>query len=247
MKVKIILSTFNRPDLLPIQIKSLQKNLKNDFEILILHDSRDNQYVKEFQEICNEFKLKFYHHVSYPGKDPSRYHGECIQWAYDTIVKQECVNDITLILDHDMFLLEEFDIINFLGDFDISGRHQSRESVEYIWPGLIMFKYNSIKDIKFDFYPGVYFGQMLDTGGGTCAILRTNGIKYRPIECEYPERYCNINLLGEENNLGFAFELHLNKKFLHFRNACGWHNNMQIVDDDHNKKKILQHILKDIT
>lgn len=245
MKVKVILSTFNRPDLLPIQIKSIQKYLKNDHEIIVVHDSRDNQYVDEFVEVCETLGVSFYHHDSVSGKTPSQYHGEAIQWAYDTIIKYEFVDDLILILDHDMFLIENLDLIEFLGVNDIAGTPQNRGKIEYIWPGLIMFKYNSIKHIKFDFYPGNYFGENLDTGGGTCHILKSEGIRYKKTNYEYPDSYDDIDLLDEKVNLGFGFEFHLDRKFLHFRNACGWHNNMTKVSNDDNKKKVLDYILKD--
>ena len=246
MKVKVILSTSNRPDFLPIQIKLIEKFLRNDYNIIVVHDSRNNEYVNEFENICDSLGVKFYHHESSPGKNPSQYHGEVIQWTYDNIVNKECVDDLTLILDHDMFLIGELDLIDFFGENDIAGRHQNRGNVEYIWPGLVMFKYNSIKDIVFDFYPGSYFGETLDTGGGTCYILKTEGIKYKQTNCEYPDSYNEVNLLDENVNLGFGFELHLDKKFLHFRNACGWHNNMQKDPNDSNKKKVLEYILNDI-
>jgi glycosyltransferase involved in cell wall biosynthesis len=243
MKVKVILATFNRPDLLPIQIKSIQKYLKNEHEIIVVHDSRDSEYVNEFSDVCNSFEVSFNHHDSVSGKTPSQYHGESIQWAYDTIIKYECVEDFILILDHDMFLIDEFDLVEYLGNYDIAGCHQNRGSVEYVWPGLVMFKYQSIKDIEFDFLPGVYNGQTLDTGGGTYYILQTDDIKYKSTGCEYPDTYEGIDLLDEEVNLGFGFELHLDGKFLHFRNACGWHNGMKKDYRDSNKKKVLESIL----
>ena len=245
MKVKVILSTFNRPDLLPIQIRSIQKHLKNEYEIIVVHDSRDNNFVEEFVEICESFNLDFHHHDSVQGKSPSQYHGESIQWAYDTIIKYECVDDLTLILDHDMFLIDDIDLVEYIGDYDIAGCHQNRGSVEYVWPGLVMFNYQAIKDIEFDFLPGVHNGQVLDTGGGTCYIVESEGIRYKATGCEYPDSYDGIDLLDEEVNLGFGFELHLDGKFLHFRNACGWHNNLKKVVNDANKKKVLESILKD--
>jgi len=245
MKVKVILSTFNRPDLLNIQIKSIQKYLKNEFEIIVVHDSRNDEFVSEFQEICDEYQIELYHHNSLSGKTPSQYHGESIQWAYENIIKKHCENDLVLILDHDMFLINDIDLVEYIGENDISGCHQIRGLVEYIWPGLIMFKYQSIKDIEFDFLPGVYGGEVLDTGGGTYSILKDKSIKYKQTGCEYPDTYEGLDLLDENVNLGFGFELHLEGKFLHYRNACGWHNNLKKPSGDNNKKKVLETILKD--
>jgi hypothetical protein len=38
-------------------------------------------------------------------------------------------------------------------------------------------------------------------------------------------------------------ELHLDGKFLHFRNACNWHNGLKVVDTE--KTLVLHTILED--
>ena len=245
MKIRIILSTFNRPDLLSIQIKLLKKFFIGDYEIIVLHDSRNNDYVEEFEKICSTLKVLFYHHNSTFGKTPSVYHGEVLQWFYDEIIQKKYIDDVILILDHDIFLIETFDLLQYLDNYDIIGLLQKRGDVDYIWPGLISFRNTVIKNIKFDFFPGVYMGQTLDSGGGTFYLLKEPKIKYKSTNCEYPTNYNNINLLDPEVNLGYGFELHLDNKFLHFRNACGWHNGMEKDKNDENKKKVLHTILSD--
>jgi glycosyltransferase involved in cell wall biosynthesis len=244
-KVKIVLSTFNRSDLLPIQIECIQKRFKNNYEIIVLHDSRNNEYVSEFETICRDLNISFYHHDSIPGKNPSQYHGEAIQWIYDTVIKNDSECDLFLILDHDMFLIRDFDLIEHMGDYHICGNYQSRGLVSYIWPGLIMFRNSKIKNHNFNFLPGVYHGELLDTGGGTHLLINSLDIKYKQTSYCYPDTYNDIDLLDPNVNLGYGFELHLNDKFLHFRNACGWHNNMQKDPNDDNKKRVLEYILKD--
>lgn len=245
MKIRIILSTFNRPDFLLLQIKLLKKFFVNDYEIIVLHDSRNNDYVDEFEEICNTLKVQFYHHNSIHGKQASVYHGEALQWFYDEIILKKYVDDTILILDHDMFLIENIDLYQYLDNYDVIGLLQKRGDVDYIWPGIISFKNNIIKNIRFNFFPGVFMGQTLDTGGGTCYILKEPEIKYKSTNCEYPTNYKDINLLDEKINLGYGFEFHMDNKFLHFRNACGWHNGMKKDVNDENKKKILNIILND--
>ena len=245
MKIRIILSTFNRPDLLSLQVKLLKKFFMGDYEIIVLHDSRNNDYVEEFKEICSTLEVVFYHHNSIFGKTPSVYHGEVLQWFYDEIIQKKYIDDVILILDHDIFLIETFDLLQYLDNYDIIGLLQKRGDVDYIWPGLISFKNTVIKNIKFDFFPGVYLGQTLDSGGGTFYLLKEPKIKYKSTNCEYPTNYNDINLLDKEINLGYGFELHLDNKFLHFRNACGWHNGMEKDRNDENKKKVLHTILSD--
>lgn len=243
MKVKILVFTFNRPELLEKQVKCLYKNLKCEYEILVVHDSRQNEYVNQFSEICSKLNLEFHHHDSIEGNSPSGYHSESIQWAYDNLVKINFQDNIVVFLDHDMFLINELDVEEYLNDCDIAGCEQSRGSVKYVWPGLCLFKAKSIFPIKFDFYPCNFFGQTLDTGGGTCEILRTEGIKFKDTGVLYPSAYDEIDLTEDSAHLGYPFELHMDRKFLHFRNASSWHNNM-IADDD-TKINVLNNILKD--
>lgn len=243
MKIRIILSTFNRPDLLSIQIKLLRKFFIGDYEIIVLHDSRNTDYVDEFEEICNTSKVQFYHHNSILGKKPSVYHGEALQWFYDEIILKKYADDIILILDHDMFLIETFDLLQDLDNYDIIGLLQKRGDVNYIWPGIISFKNNIIKNIKFNFLPGVYSGQELDSGGGTYKLLLDENIKFLDSGSEYPDEYQDINLKDEGVIGKYGYELHYRGKFLHFRNACNWHNNYIIEDE--NKTEVLKKILKD--
>ena len=67
MKVKILVFTFNRPELLEKQVKCLHKNLKCEYEILVVHDSRQNEYVNQFSEICSKLNLEFHHHPQIEG------------------------------------------------------------------------------------------------------------------------------------------------------------------------------------
>lgn len=243
MKTKILIFTFNRPELLEKQVKCLNNNLKCDYEIIVVHDSRNNKYVEEFTEICSRLQLQFHHHSSLEGNTPSGYHSESIQWAYDNIVKPSFIDDIVVLLDHDMFLIKELDMVEYLGDYDIVGCEQSRGNIKYIWPGLCIFKSKSIFPISFDFHPCNFFGQTLDTGGGTFQILRTEEIKFKDTGVLYPSAYDDIDLTENSAHLGYPFELHMDRSFLHFRNASSWHNNMVINDES--KIIVLDSILKD--
>lgn len=243
MKLRVLIFTFNRPELLERQVKCLQKHLQGDYEISIIHDSRENEYLEQFEEICSTLKIDFYHHDSPFGKTPSQYHSESIQWAYDNIIKNKFVDDIVMLLDHDMFLFKEFDAIEYLSDCDIAGCEQSRGNIKYIWPGLCLFKSKSILPIDFDFYPCNFFGQELDTGGGTFEILRTEEIKFKDTGVLYPSAYDDIDLTEDSAHLGYPFELHMDRTFLHSRNASSWHNGMNVGDES--KISVLDSILKD--
>jgi len=243
MKIKIFLFTFNRPDLLGVQIKLINRFIKNEHQICVIHDSRNDEFVSEFLEICENLGVNFFHKNSLPGRSPSEYHSQAIQWSYENIIMTECGEDIVVLLDHDMFLIDDFDVVKYMENYDAAGCLQKREQVEYFWPGLTILKMKTTKDIQFNFLNGYFNGQLLDTGGGTCELLSSGKIKYKDTGVEYPDEYDNIDLKDPSISGGFNFELHLDGKFLHSRNASSWHNNM--IVSDHQKTQVILQILND--
>jgi hypothetical protein len=244
MKIKIFSFTFNRPDILEYQIRALKKFIIGEYDINIVYDTRDNEYYEQFKKICDDNEVNFYHHISQPGGSPSFYNAQAIQWIYDTVIVEEDGDSIVMLLDHDMFLIEEFDVINELATYDVAGCLQSRGNIKYVWPGLVLFKKSSVEEVEFNFYPQTVDGQILDTGGGTYKLLSNQNIKFLDTGVEYPEEYNNIDLTNESIVGKYGYELHYGGKFLHFRNACNWHNGLKV--DDIKKTDLFLKILSDI-
>ena len=67
---------------------------------------------------------------------------------------------------------------------------------------------------------------LLDSCGGTYTLTDNPRIRYFSTDIEYPDEYDGVDL--KEVDEGYGFELHLNQKFLHFRNACGWHKGFDV-------------------
>lgn len=245
MKVKIFTFAFNRPDILQYQIDSFKKHIEDDLEFHVVYDTRDDEYLEEFSEICKSNNVYFHHHISEPGNTPSFYNSDAIQWTYNNLIKPDENDFITMIIDHDIFLIENLNVSQFMEGYDLSGLPQTRGNVEYIWAGLILFRKSSLENIDFNFYPQTVDGQLLDSCGGTYELLRNEKIKFKSTDVVYPDDYQGINLRDPSNsNGGYEMELHMDQKFLHFRNACNWHNEMQVVDN--HKTFILHTILNDL-
>ena len=105
------------------------------------------------------------------------------------------------------------------------------------WPNETVFiKYGLIENIIQAIYKVLIGTSIKD-------ILDSN-LKYYDSGVEYPSDYNGINLDDEKLTGGFGFELHHGGKFLHFRNACGWHN--QFVTQDSDKTNLLFHFYLDI-
>ena len=241
MKTQIFTFVFNRPDLLVKQIGCLKKFLIGDYNINVVCDYREDTHISEFQKICEDLKINFYKHESENGSNPSYYHGYSVTWAYENIMLKNYSEDYALILDHDMFLIDSFDVSKQIEDYAISGCIQTRENVNYIWPGLIILNLQQVKDTLFDFLPCIVNNQMLDTGGGTHHLLEN--LPFKPSDVEYPDSFDQIDLTTIDE--GYGFELHMDQKFFHYRNACGWHNSYQVIENSR-KNQVLNLILDSI-
>ena len=245
MKTKIFSFVFNRPDILQYQITSLKKFIIGEYDINIVYDTRDNEYYEQFKKICDDNEVNFLHHQSYGLKSTSQYHADALTWAYESLVLKYCSDkDIIIFLDHDIFLIDDFNVSSEMLKYDIMGCLQTRGHIKYVWPGLFIFKKSSVKDIDFDFYPQTVDGQMLDTAGGTYKLLSHENIKFMDTGVDYPEEYKGIDLKDEKITGGYGYELHFDNKFLHFRNASNWHN--QCLVNDLKKTGLLFQMLSDI-
>jgi hypothetical protein len=246
--IDIYIFAFNRPDLLELQIDCLKKFLLNDFAIHVVHDSRNGENSEEFIEAHNELKKKYKDlEINYlPHRSPevlssSQYHAKVLQWTYDSLIKPES-DKICLFLDHDIFPIDTLNLLDDLRDCDIIALEQDRNGVKYIWPGLVLFRSSKFKEI--DWNCGVYYDQLLDTGGGTSKLLRDDSVIYKNYEVSYPDSYNDYNLKNTEVTFGYNFELHYGQKFLHSRNACNWDTSYNIRDL--NKTELLVTIIQDI-
>lgn len=246
--IQIFTFAFNRPDILELQVDCLKKFLLNDFVINVIHDTRNGHLVQEFTDVCDKLRNKYdgleiiyCQHNSLEGLQSSEYHSEVLQWTYDTIVKS--INDaIILFLDHDIFLIEELNLIEEMLEYDIVGLLQERAHIKYVWPGLVAFKRESFSNINWKC--GEIEGQKVDSGGGTYTILRDEKIRYKNTGAAYPDSYKNLVLTDHNVTHGYNFELHYDGKFLHSRNACNWDTMYKVKDGS--KTDLLFFILNEI-
>ena len=59
MKIEIFTFAFNRPDLLELQVDCLKKFLLNDFNLNVIHDTRNSSLVNEFEAVCKKISEKY--------------------------------------------------------------------------------------------------------------------------------------------------------------------------------------------
>ena len=138
-----------------------------------------------------------------------------------------------------MFLIDEFDIEEYMSDAIIAGLPQVRGHVTYMWNGIMFFNMPYLEDKDIDFSDGMVDGEMTDVGGHTYWYFKNSGVAMKKTNEEfptYPTHFNDMELQNEEVTKGYNIELHLDDKFLHYRAATNWFYNWKGSDDPLAKK-----------
>jgi len=244
--IHIFTTVVNRPDFVVLQDDLFKKFLKNDYLFHVVDDSIDSNISEEFQKICKERDLRYYQKPKRTVQmNPAQACADAIQWTYETIIKQEYSKEIIFFTDSDMFLIDEFDIEEYMSDAIIGGLPQVRGHVTYMWNGIMFFNMPKIEDKNIDFSDGIVEGHMTDVGGYTYWYFKKNNIKMKESDVDYPTHYDDIDL--QKDAAGYNMELHLNGKFLHYRAATNWHSNWRDSTDPLvGKTKVFKQIMENI-
>ena len=251
MTVQIFTSVVNRPDFVNLQNKLFQKFLKEDYQFHVVDDSVDKSISKKFYNICSENGFKYY---SKPERilqmNPAQACADTVQWTYSNIIRKNHLDDIVFFCDSDMFLIDEFNIEDYMSDAIIAGLPQKRGKVTYMWNGIMFFNMPKISDLDIDFSDGVVEGEMTDVGGHTYYYFKKNNIEMKKTDEElplYPTHFGDIEIQNDELTKGYNFELHLDGKFLHYRAATNWHSNWRdSIDPLVKKTEIFNSLMEDI-
>ncbi len=246
--IQVFTSVVNRPDFVILQDKLFKKFLKDDYRFHIVDDSIDDTISEQFKAICSESGFLYYKRPPRTIQmNPAQACADTVQWTYDNIISKEYNENIVFFCDSDMFLIDEFDISEYMEDAIIAGLPQYRGHITYMWNGIMFFNMPKIKDLNINFSDGVVEGQMTDVGGHTYYYFKKNNIIMKETDVQYPTHYNDIELQNEEVTKGYDFELHLDGKFLHYRAATNWHSNWRGSQDPLiNKTKIFNQILENI-
>lgn len=248
--IHIFTSVVNRPDFVLLQNNLFKKFLKNEYQFHIIDDSIEEDISQKFKDICSQNKLNYY---STPDdiedNNPSTKVGNVIQWAYDTIIKTNYSDQIVFWLDSDMFLIDDFDVCDYMNDCIVSGLPQIRGKIKYMWNGLMFFNMPKIVEVDPDIFFNIDFidGQHLDTGGQTYRYFKKNNIEMKETDVQYPTHFNDMEIQNENVTSGYNFELHLDGKFLHYRAATNWHSNWRGSKDPLlEKTKVFNQIIESI-
>lgn len=228
--IHIFTSVVNRPDFIELQDKLFKKFLKNEYQFHIVDDAVDSNISEQFNTICLENGFSYYKKPERTVQmNPAQACADTVQWTYDTLIKENHKNDIVFFCDSDLFLIDDFDIVDYMNDAIIAGLPQYRGNITYMWNGIMFFNMPKMEDLDIDFSDGVVNGELTDVGGNTYYYFKKNNFWMKETDVQYPTHFHDIDLQKDAG--GYNMELHLDGKFLHYRAATNWHTNWRGTDD----------------
>jgi hypothetical protein len=250
-RIHIFTTVVNRPDFVLLQDKLFKKFLQNDYVFHVVDTSLENSVSQEFRNICADNNISYYKKPenTSTSSQPGQIVSAAVQWTYDNLILDSHKNDIVCFFDSDMFLIDKFDVEEYLIHEVIAGVPQKRGTVTYMWVGIMFFNMPKVVEMDPDinFSDGFVEGYLTDTGGHTWYYFTKNKVTMKTIDVDYPMSFNDIELQNEELTNGYNFELYLDGKFFHYRAASNWHSNFRGSQDPlPNKTEVFNQIIKAI-
>lgn len=259
-KVKIYITYYSYVQYMEYQIKSFNKFIEDEFEVIILNNSPDPEMWNHINKAGKDLGIKV---IDVPGKVSStanESHAHALLWSYSNIVKND--NEISVYMDSDIFFYDYFNFNEYLEGYEIAGHMQSKvhnihpgKPAVYFWPGLLMLDMSMLPDKdQINLNCGCIDGIHVDVGGYMWHYLKSHpGVKYRQIHSS--NQICKRN-----NNMDFfPREVHkiynedfivtrLSRCMIHAGAGCNWNNQanrymkdkikfiFKVIDDSINEK-----------
>jgi hypothetical protein len=137
--IDIYIISFNRPELIENQIYFLNKNLNDNFRIIIVDNSNIESKSKEIEEICNNNKVSY---IKLPKNKLKASHSHWLSLNYtmkNIISKSD--SKYIWFLDHDCFLIDKISIVDILKKQKLWGVLVDDTPVRF-WKNIYNFAWN---------------------------------------------------------------------------------------------------------
>jgi hypothetical protein len=230
-KVKIYTVAFNRPEFIPLQQESLLKYIKDDFEVLVLNNSVGNKHDFKIKEVCEKSGIRC---IDVVVRNPIAGawigHSNALNWAFHNFIKIDA-NTIAMVMDHDIFVINEFSVNNYVKDYDVMALPNHSGNLIFPQPIIMLFNIDSLpnKD-DINFAGGQVEGIHTDTGGHLWYWLKDHPnlrINYLPAETVVLD-YVGIvpeDIIKKYGYMDIKTFTVIDKLFLHYMHAsnyCGF-------------------------
>lgn len=234
-RVLIITIAFNNDAVLRHQILHMRENCRDvDMEYVVADNSPTVERQNAIKAVCDEFGVGYINLPKSPkiNKISGSYsHGAAAMWLYyNYVIKRNpyCFG----FIDHDLFPIKPFSIIEKLGEMPYYGFRMDRGSAWYLWMGLLFFKSAEIKDYEINFLPcKVDSGEVyLDTGGSLWYTLYS---KMGDHGCNFPGRIQVPMFVGGKRHRDPVD--YIDDCWMHTNNGSNWKN----IEDKQDMVKVI--------
>ncbi len=217
--IQIYTIAYNRPEFIKYQYESLVYLMENKFEYIVINNANNDAMINEINNVCQNLNVKCI--VATGSKrfaNPIGFsHINGLNFAYIEILKSN--PKYFMIIDHDMFLYNSFNIHDIIDGYILAGVRQNRGEIYYLWPGFIIGDFEKMPNKQDWDLDGMLY--ITDVGGKLYPYLKDNNITPNYIaEDRLVVKGVDVTLVG--------------KKFFHFINGSNWANlDRNKLNNDH--------------
>lgn len=179
-----------------------------DAHFIIVDNSTDEAISERLYKFAKENHIRYIRTI-FEERDFSRSHGLACNRAYFHLHKEY---ELIFFSDHDLFLVQPFNISELMKDKVIAGVPQIKNDITYLWAGLVIINNRLIDRNALDFMPSQ--NEQLDTGGELSKIFRHLPKDKYHLFAERPQE--------EKTNIFIDVEENENPLFIHLRNGSDW-------------------------
>lgn len=222
MPVKIYTLAYNRPDFIAWQQKTLAKFLKDEHEYIVVNSAPAGEEQLKIAEECQRLGIKCLATEKHDCVNSSEARSALLQWLFHQYLKPD-PGHLAVIMDSDMFMVQELSIAKWMRDYDVAAIRQHREHVNYLHPGMMIFKLSGLPDQDaISFWCGEVEGVRVDTGGNLYYWLKNNPqLRIRNLA----EHECDAEFFPAELNDSRIddYQFHIiEKTLLHYGRGSNW-------------------------
>ncbi|MEI8232357.1 MAG: hypothetical protein WCG44_01300 [bacterium] len=234
--VKIYTLASNRPDFIPLQVKSLSKFIEDDFEYIVINNGSNPILRYQIYNVCRVLNIKCINSPYRWYKDACYACGIPLQWAFEKYISK----DVTAaIIDSDLFPIAKVNMSKFISGYQIAGVLQQRGDIGYLWNGLLYF--NEIPSPNtFCLMPGKIRNINVDVGGYLYYWISENKPRIKYITHTSYITKKNRNLIDLPESIrkkyddSYTFEIY-NGQYLHYSRGSNWDKPEKLYRKDKTK------------
>ena len=236
---KILIMTYvhSRPDFIDLHIKTFNAFLQDEYRYVVFNDAPNNNMKQQIEETCARLGVECLrvpdHNADRVGK-PGHRHIDGIKFSLEQVGFD--YDGIVVMIDADMFLIKQFNIKEYLQNYDLIAWYQDREGngkkVIYMAPSLVFMDMRTLPNKRtINFEGGNIEGLPCDVGGQMYYYFKNNPtlkMKFYGIEstADLPKNEATLKSMGfNQNDIQFVlslkkryagFDFHGDKNFMHF-------------------------------